>query len=291
MIGLIDQPIGVVATRAEAPAVRWLGSRSLSRYLADPFGVPGTRDRIYCESFSASDGSGAIEELRIDADAIEEQTPVALPIPGHLSYPYLFQHEGVLHCVPESVATRQTRILRSEANGAWSTLTVALPRVAAADPTLFWWRDRFWLAYTDADRGGFDNLNLAFSERLAGPWFPHPNNPVKVDAASSRPAGTPFLHEGALYRPAQDCSVTYGGGIAVNRVSVCSPTAFCEETVRVLRPSTDDLNPDGWHTLSAWGDRTLIDGKRYTVNPFVLRRKVRRRLARLGSGLARGLSW
>src|SRR5213596_456309 len=55
--------------------------------------------------------------------------------------------------------------------------------------------------------------------RPLGPWRPHPGNPVKVDVRSSRPAGGPFLFGGNLYRPAQDCSRTYGGGITINRVT------------------------------------------------------------------------
>jgi hypothetical protein len=48
-----------------------------------------------------------------------------------------------------------------------------------------------------------------------------------------------------------------------------------------LGPSPGDLNPRGLHTLSAWGSRTLVDGKKYVVLPRVLRRKVARRLAQM----------
>src|SRR5439155_21984126 len=96
-----------------------------------------------------------------------------------------------------------------------------LDGVAAADPTLFRWEGRYWLAYTDVDRGPFDNLCLSYAERLQGPWHPHANNPVKVDHGSARPGGTPFLHEGRLYRPAQDCRLTYGRAVALNRIVVC----------------------------------------------------------------------
>ncbi len=47
-------------------------------------------------------------------------------------------------------------------------------------------------------------------EGLEGPWEPHRRNPVKCDVRGSRPAGTPFVHGGELYRPAQDGSKRYG---------------------------------------------------------------------------------
>ena len=40
---------------------------------------------------------------------------------------------------------------------------------------------------------------------------------VKTDVRSARPAGTPFVYQGELYRPAQDCSRTYGGSIVIHR--------------------------------------------------------------------------
>ena len=79
-------------------------------------------------------------------------------------------------------------------------------------------------------------------------------------------------------RPGQDCSRTYGGAIALNRIDVCAPEAFAEETIAVIRPHPASCNPDGLHTLSAWGTRTLVDGKRNLINPWVIRHKIRRRL-------------
>src|SRR5207253_8229013 len=48
-----------------------------------------------------------------------------------------------------------------------------------------------------------DELHLFHAERLTGDWQPHPRNPVKSDARSARPAGSLFVRDGALYRPAQ----------------------------------------------------------------------------------------
>jgi len=66
------------------------------------------------------------------------------------------------------------------------------------------------LFFTDADDGPLTKLRVWFADDLLGSWCPHPGNPVKPDIRSARPAGTPFVHDGALYRPAQDCSRTYG---------------------------------------------------------------------------------
>jgi hypothetical protein len=85
---------------------------------------------------------------------------------------------------------------------------------------------------------------------------------VKTDVRSSRPAGTPFVHEGSLYRPAQDCSRTYGGRIALNRIVTLTSEDFLEEPVALIEPVRSSRYPDGVHTVSAFGEHTLVDGKR-----------------------------
>src|SRR6185369_10054576 len=97
---------------------------------------------------------------------------------------------------------------------------------------------------------------------LAGPWRPHRRSPVKFDVRSARPAGTPFEHGGQIFRPSQDCSETYGGAIRINRILRLTAEEFDEETVAVLRPDANGPYPAGLHTLSAFDEWTLIDGKR-----------------------------
>ena len=79
---------------------------------------------------------------------------------------------------------------------------------------------------------------------------------------TSRPAGTPFWVDGALYRPAQDCSSTYGARVQINRILVLTPTDFSEEVVACVEPDSRGLYPRGLHTLSSLGRQTLVDGKR-----------------------------
>ena len=88
---------------------------------------------------------------------------------------------------------------------------------------------------------------------------------MKIDLRSARPAGTPFHHEGGLDRPAQDCSTTYGGAVAICRVDELTPTSFREVVVRGLPPLPGRYRP-GFHTLASIGDRTLIDGKAYSFS-------------------------
>jgi hypothetical protein len=132
------------------------------------------------------------------------------------------------------------------------------------------------LAFTDLQQGALDNLCLYHADRLEGPWQPHENNPVKVDVAGARMAGTHFMHAGHLYRPSQDCREGYGHALALYRVDEVSPTRYRETLVQRLLPTAGSETPEGLHTLTPWGDRTLVDGKRLVFNPLVLRGKLAR---------------
>ena len=280
MIGVIEAPIQHTLDTRASPKIKWLGQRDSGRYFADPFGVPDQHDRLYCEAYSYSDGRGHIEAITLDGNGeIARAEPIALSSSGHASYPYLFKHGGRLYGVPETVEQRRCELYEVDGDGRWLRVATLLEDVAAADATIFFWQGLYWLAYTDLALGAFDNLCLAYAVELDGPWLRHARYPVKLDHRSSRPAGTPFVHEGELYRPAQDCGSTYGEAVVINRVIVCTPQDYREEMVRICPPDPQGRNPHGLHTLSAWGERTLVDGKRMVFNRHEWMRKLRRKLA------------
>jgi hypothetical protein len=132
------------------------------------------------------------------------------------------------------------------------------------DPTLFEHEGRWWMFGTLAPLTNVA-LQIYYSDTFEGPYRPHVLNPVKFDIRSSRPAGTPFIHDGQLWRPAQDSSRTYGGRIAFNRILELTPETFREETVRYFGPVMGSTYDKGLHTVVQVGDVTLIDGKRFVT--------------------------
>lgn len=279
LVGVADRPIHAFLD-GRLPPVRWLEDPDPLVYRADPFAHPMHPGEVWWEFFDHRTGIGSIERgwpERGDAAA-----RVELGVGVHLSFPFMTRIGDDVVLVPEMGQAGETRIYRlDEADR--PQLVARLP-VASADPVLFAWEGRYWLALTRRDIDFFGNLCLWYATDLAGPWTPHPGNPVKLDVRSSRSAGTPFVHGGQLFRPSMDCSQTYGGALAVNRVVVCSPVDFREEVAAVIEPDRAGPCPIGLHTLSAWGGRTLIDGKDYVIAPAGLWWKLRRRLGGLFAG-------
>jgi hypothetical protein len=147
-----------------------------------------------------------------------------------------------------------------------------------ADPTLFRHGGLYWIAYNDADLGLHENLCLLYAKRLEGPWRPHQLNPVKMDVRSSRPGGAPFVVDGTLFRPAQDCSRSYGCALVINKVLTCTPEQYHEEPIARLTPDPAGRYPDGFHTLSITSDGILFDAKRIVFNPTIMRQRLKRQL-------------
>lgn len=281
-VGCIHRPIASFLTGPVDSATEWLPPSVRAEFKADPFGVRRDgRLMILYEHFSYRANLGFIAAIEPSANARGASAgtlgcPVEVgPRPAvHLSYPYLIEVEGRLLCIPESHQAHEVGLYEIERfPDKWTKISDLLKGVDVVDATLFRHEGRWWLAGSEPTAHGTAcELNLWYSEELCGPYRAHPGNPVKLDVRSARPGGTPFLHEGALYRPAQDCSTTYGGRVIINRIVTLTPTAFEEVPAAVLAPDGNGPYPAGLHTLSQVGDSTLIDGKRVIFSPAEFRR-------------------
>jgi len=272
-IGLVREPIHAFLEPNTHRRVEWFPPPVSGTYLADPFGVEvGGTLHILCEEFDYRVGRGAICHLERSESGETSPPRRVLESPFHMSYPFLFEHRGGVYCVPETARGREVAVFQAlERPGRWRKVATLLGGIAAIDNTVFEHGGLWWLMCTDATRGPDSHLMIWHSNSPFGPWQPHHLNPVKTDLRSSRPGGTPFVHRGALYRPAQDCSRTYGARIVINRIVALSPREFEEESVAWVEPDRKGSYPDGLHTLSAVGPFTLVDGFRFDIvgRPFL----------------------
>jgi hypothetical protein len=274
-VGVLERPIeALLAPDAyTGEDVEWFPLEGRDGFLADPFAVErGEQLHIVCEYFDYERSLGRIRELEHSGEGFGPLLRNALSVPMHISYPFLLDLPEGLHCVPETADAGEVALYRvNEAPDTWTKVAVLLEDVPGVDPTLFRHDGRWWLTCTRKGPQEDAELWVWHAPSVQGPWVPHALNPVKTDARGARPAGPPFLHEGVLYRPAQDCSRTYGGRITVHRVHELTPTSFAEEQVAVLEASPRSAYPCGPHTVTAVGRRVLVDGRRAVFAPAAFR--------------------
>ncbi len=274
-IGIADAPIHRFLEPGFVPQVRWLAAPGRRGYYADPFALPGDDGlEICCEFWDARTNRGRLVSL----DAAGAAHPLlGFPSDVHLSYPFLVQDQGELYCIPETSHAGEVNLFRRTNGREWAFAATLLPEFPGVDTTVFRLETRWWMFTTPAGAHSNAALYLFHAPALRGPWTPHRLNPVKADLSSSRPAGTPFIHQNALCRPSQDCSSTYGGAIAINRVERLSPDAFAESVANRLQPPRAWHWRRGWHTLSAAGEHTLLDAKRVAFLPAAFRHALARK--------------
>lgn len=279
-IGVLPHPISVLVQDDPQVNVRWLPPPADGQYRADPFGYQADgRLNVLYEKFDQEAGKASIARLRPKRDGDLKRSRTMMETAGHLSYPFVIEHEGRIHVVPEQASTGHVELYTLSVENEALVPECVLLEEPLVDPTLLPYQGRWWLFGTKAPLTGTE-LFVYFSDRLEGPYTAHPQNPVKSDIRSARPAGTPFTVDGELWRPGQDCSRTYGGRVALNRVTELSPERFAEETVKFIGPFKGSWDK-GMHTISAVGDVTLVDGKRFITDERQRSRVRQRKLGKL----------
>jgi hypothetical protein len=259
-IGIASKPIESFL-HDENINIEWLPDQDNRSFIADPFGIKtGNEIDLLCESYEYKTSRGVLTAMKIK-DTKPITCGTIMDSSNHMSYPYLISYDKNVYCIPETGEDGEVVLYKAvDFPRKWEKVSTLIKNYAAIDSTVVFFNGYWWLFCTNKNDGVYSKLNIWYSKNLFGPWQAHSFNPVKDDIRSSRPAGTPFIYEGVLFRPAQDCSDDYGGKIVINRVTLLTPQAFREEEAAVVMPFHP--YPDGIHTLSALGDCTLLDGKR-----------------------------
>lgn len=177
---------------------------------------------------------------------------MALVRPYHLSYPFVFAHEGRILMIPETSGNRSVELYEATAfPDVWRLNTVLIPNICASDVTVCQWDGRWWMfaAVVDHDSSGWDTVSIFWADTVEGPWHPHPMNPVKKDVTSSRPAGALIQVDGRLLRPSQDCSNGYGSALTWCEVLELTETGFTE---RVIARQTCPGGGSGYYGLHTY---------------------------------------
>ena len=200
--------------------------------------------------------------ITIGEDGKLSPSRMVLERPYHLSYPFVFEHDGEICMIPETGDARRVELYRAERfPDRWSLHSILIDNIAAYDVTLCEHDGRLWLfmATGQWQSSSWDTLEIFHASKLEGPWTPMGQNPVLVDPSGTRPAGCMFQHSGALWRPAQDSSVIYGGSLSLDAGSMSFLRIdFASRRSRILcRLRRSSIS--GVHTLNCAQGFEIVD--------------------------------
>lgn len=264
-IGVIEQSIGnIIESQSIKNDIHWLPLRKRSLFHADPF-IFQDHDRyvMVYELFDYKTNKGIICKTSYLPGQGFSDTEVLMTAPYHLSYPCVFQKEGINYFIPEKCETGKVSLYRLESPVLKPVfIRDLITGIKAVDTTMFEYEARMWMFLTIQDDHSNLNLYAYYAENLTDEFKPHRNNPVKTDIGSARPAGNIFNVNNQFYRPSQDSSVRYGGSLKLNRLKVLTPDLFAEEEFAHFQPIKNSPYRKGLHTMNNSGNLTVIDGKR-----------------------------
>jgi hypothetical protein len=279
-IGLVNQSLEDIVNNSIIKPIQWLPALK-NGFLADPYAsiLPDGKIEIYAESFNFKSFKGEIVCARTVIQEFESaRFNPAVNFDTHLSYPQgiSWGNERFLFC--ENWEGSGIPIFnRPDPYLPWTYKTIIFEGQRVVDPTPLFYEGIWYLFYTLQNDRPNQCLRIAHSTNPLSGWAQHTQLIIHNNKMGARPAGPICkLPDGRLIRPGQDCSNTYGGGIALYEIKELTTSTYREELIRVIKPQAGNWQ-SGLHTICSLGSQhTLVDGKRWLYSPLEIIQKLAR---------------
>ena len=262
---------------ADLNGFRWLESPQGHNW-ADPFLLEKNGTLwLFFEDFLYREDRGNIKVAPLHRDGTLGDVTTCLDLPYHISYPYVFEHQGEIFMMPETLSNRGVELFRATRFPYEWRLEKVLFQGDVTDTSAWFDGERWWFFTCVEEPKGIVAQCLLFSAgSLTGDWEAHPGNPISSDVRFARNAGAIFREQGKLFRPAQNCTGNYGRSMSLREIVTLNPDKYVERGAL-------DISPDpswryiGMHTYNFHGDVEVMDSlKVRTEEPLLVKRRVNR---------------
>lgn len=217
---------------------RWNG-----KAVADPFAI--FRNGVcylFFELFQNGSNEAVIGASRSENLIDWEPLGVVLKQSHHLSYPFVFEHEGEIYMMPESKSVKRVDIFRA----------VDFPMNWKFEKTILWGRlmdcsmvqyhGLYWIFAGWRSHG----LKLFHAWHPLGPWKSHWLPCIRgYSRSSSRPGGRPLFENNRLVRFSQDSTDYYGQRLRAWNVTQMNRLWYSE--VPLYREPILSGSGEGWN--------------------------------------------
>lgn len=250
----------LIETQQLTDEITWLCEDSAD-YRADPFIINiNERLHLFYEELIFWKGKGQIIvtdglqcKSKKEVGGISKQNI-------HLSYPYVFESNDRVYCIPETSQMRQIVLYEVDKKKPYVLKKVKILKEGAAfvDSSIIYFQGKYWL-FTSLT-GKYGELHIFYADTLLDEFKAHKLNPISVKFNESRSAGALFIVNHQLYMPTQNPGKCYGGSIMINKITLLNESAFqCENCFEINPKAPYNM---GVHTINFAGNLIVIDGKR-----------------------------
>ena len=232
---------------------------------ADPFIIEHNEKKyVFFELYETKNQKGHISVFEYGKDGVYSKPRTVLEENYHLSYPYVFEHNGKFYMMPESAADKSLILYESESfPDKWKPASKIFNGVEAHDSSIIYYHDKFWLFTCIKGlnvKWNYDDLYLFYTDDLYnGKWVPHPLNPVVSDPRFARGGGKLFVWKDNLYRVTQNCSCCYGYGVEIFRISNITENEFEQKRENSITPWKKSIT--GVHTFNHINNLVFMDAR------------------------------
>lgn len=242
--------------------IQWFKKPRRNCYFADPFIIKTSKDTyIFFEWYSYTRGKADLA-VALKSEGFGKYHKLT-NFKEHRSYPYVFEYEDVIYCLPEANQTKQLTLYRfNEDNLTLEKDSVLMEGFPIVDATLQF-HDNKWFIYLVNQKNSHTHLEIYYSDDLRGEYKAHDMNPVMIDCSKARPAGKIFNCNGKTIRPSQNCTEHYGQSITLEEIILLTEKTFRTQEFGKITPIENSDYDKGIHTVNCDDGIVVFDGKRF----------------------------
>ena len=216
--------------------------------------------------------------MTLDRSFKQVNCKILLDTKNHISYPFIFTENNKTYIFPEAGRSGKLSCYEYDPLNESINFLQDIVDLPLCDSSILKQNGKYWIFGTlseieaDTKRITDYKLYVFFSDRLLGPYVPHPGNPIKSGLNGTRQAGNFIEVDGIIYRPTQNCERLYGESITINKVTELNEINVVEEpymTICINKKNRYNYGMHTIHTINVMNDIVVIDGKRWTFSPII----------------------
>ena len=238
-----------------------------NHFYADPFLIKhNNHNYCFAEDYDYESCKGTIRAFQLKGEGYIDLGTV-LEEKFHLSYPNIFEIDGILYMCPETASNKTIQLYKcKEFPMVWEHHKTLMSNISAADTNIFYHDSKWWM-FTNIDTANIGDhqseLHIFYAKNFDSEvWTPHQKNPVVASALQARNAGFTSSDK-ARYRVFQKQDFNfYGRSIGVAKINLLDPSNYEEEVVSSIQANFIKNN-QGTHHLHRIEGMAALDFNRY----------------------------